>query len=265
MPLSAYHQEDFAHKMKNKKIKNRAINFGEINSNFQIGDKKVTKFISPSSPKPRNKTKGFGDDKKKKIDDKILKLIIKNKSEILRLFKDELINKKIESETLPLKKVSDEIIYIPIGIFLSDFGAAEILVKYLHEDKKLKFSEIARLINRDQRTIWVNYNNSRRIKEIKTYDNIVKDQNFRAENFGFPEYSQGVKRENINVLDYKLQIPVEVLSDRRLSIFESIVKYLREKGHKNFEIAKILNKDERNIGTFYSRAIRKSLNAMFSK
>ncbi len=44
-------------------------NFGEINSNFKVGDKMLTEFISPSSPNPRQtthfsvwyKSEGFGD------------------------------------------------------------------------------------------------------------------------------------------------------------------------------------------------------------
>ncbi len=157
-------------------------------------------------------------------DEEILKRIIKNKSEIINILRDELVKKEVKSEAID--KISEKTTGIPINIFSSNIGGAEVLVKYLYENEKLKFSEIARLINRDQRTVWNNYNNSKKIKELK-------------------------------INDKSMQVPVFIFSDRRLSIFESIVKYLREKGYKNYEIAEMLKKDERNIGTFYFRSSRK--------
>ena len=54
-----------------------------------------------------------------------------------------------------------------------------------------------------------------------------------------------------------MKIPINIFSDRRLSVLESIVIFLREKKLKNYEISEMLNKDSRNIGTFYSRAMKK--------
>jgi predicted transcriptional regulator len=61
-------------------------------------------------------------------------------------------NKKSNSEkretlTLPLKVLQDR-----------DVAILESIVEYLKEEKKLKYSEIAKLLNRDQRTIWTVYN-----------------------------------------------------------------------------------------------------------
>jgi predicted regulator of amino acid metabolism with ACT domain len=42
---------------------------------------------------------------------------------------------------------------LPIQIFSSNYSILESVVKYLH-DMGLSFSEIARLIKRDQRTVW---------------------------------------------------------------------------------------------------------------
>jgi len=99
----------------------------------------------------------------------------------------------------------------------------------------LRFSDIAKLINRDQRTVWVDYNRSSLEKTSEKKDS----------------------KEKLEIIEEGMQVPLAVFSDRRLSIFESLVKYLREEGYKNLEIAEILDKDQRNIGTFYSRAIRK--------
>ncbi len=131
-----------------------------------------------------------------------------------------------EKESPEKKKIKN--INIPVEIFREKIGAAESLCKYLKENKGLKFSEISKLLNRDQRTIALNYKNAVRKKKEK-----LKDQKT------------------------KIYIPIEILSNRNLSILESVVKYLKEKGFKNSEIATLLKKDQRNIWIFYSRAIKK--------
>ena len=54
----------------------------------------------------------------------------------------------------------------------------------------------------------------------------------------------------------KLLMDINIVSNRRLSILESIVKYLKEKGYRNVEIAQLLGKDQRNIYTLYNRAVK---------
>jgi len=121
-----------------------------------------------------------------------------------------------------------EKIGIPLDIFKQEIGAAESLTKYLKENKELRLNEIAKLLNRDQRTIGTNYRNS--IKK---------------------------KKEKIELRGKQINIPIETFFDRRLSISESLVYYLKEKGLKNSEIAQLLEKDSRNVWTLYSRAKNK--------
>ena len=53
-------------------------------------------------------------------------------------------------------------------------------------------------------------------------------------------------------------IPIEVIQNRSLSLLESIVRFLKEKERMNFhDIGLLLNRDERNIWTVYSRAKEK--------
>jgi hypothetical protein len=52
-------------------------------------------------------------------------------------------------------------------------------------------------------------------------------------------------------------IPLDILRDRNLSVLESIVEYLKNKGLSFHEIAILLNRDERNIWTVYNRAKKK--------
>ena len=51
---------------------------------------------------------------------------------------------------------------IPVSIFNDKLSALESLVYYLHDELNLKFSQIAKLIHRDQRTIWVSYSRARK-------------------------------------------------------------------------------------------------------
>jgi hypothetical protein len=153
----------------------------------------------------------------------IYEILEQNKREIIDSIREELLKVKTEINKKEDKK-SD--ILVPVNIFKEDIGAAEALARYLHDIKKLKFSDIAKLLNRNQRTIWVNYNNS-------------------------------LKNKKIQFKEIGIMIPISIFSDRRLSVLESVIKYLRDKGLKNIEISKKIKKDPRNIGTFYSRALKK--------
>ena len=56
--------------------------------------------------------------------------------------------------------------------------------------------------------------------------------------------------------EYK--IPVSIFKESKLSPFETIVKYLREEMKLTYhQIGILLNRDERNIWTVYSRAKKK--------
>jgi DNA-directed RNA polymerase specialized sigma24 family protein len=116
---------------------------------------------------------------------------------------------------------------IPVIIFRQKIRPAEALCKYLKENLGLRYSEIAKIINRNDRTVWINYRNA-----------------------------IGKMKEKIRT-DRKMSVSINIFSDRRLSILESIVKYLKEKGYRNYEIAQLLGKDQRNIYTLYSRTKKK--------
>ena len=50
---------------------------------------------------------------------------------------------------------------IPISIFESELSALESIVYYIHDKLNLKFSQIAILLHRDQRTIWTSYSRAK--------------------------------------------------------------------------------------------------------
>ena len=58
--------------------------------------------------------------------------------------------------------------------------------------------------------------------------------------------------------NFEVLIPSGIFKDRRTSLFESLVKYLKEGRDLNYhQIAILLNRDERNVWTIYNRAVKK--------
>jgi len=147
----------------------------------------------------------------------IAELLNKDQRNISTLYSR--VNRKLKRELIEKKEI-----VVPVKIFR--YGGSGVLYKYLRENIGLRFNEIARLTNREDSTVWMNYRNvNQRIKKIKEEDEIT--------------------------------ISIKAFSNRKLSVLEMIVNYLKKKGMRNCEIANMLNKDQRVIGTLYSRVKRK--------
>ena len=137
------------------------------------------------------------------------------------------------------REYEDELeVQVPVNIFNQQISPAEALCKYLKENIGLNFRNIAKLINRDERTVWINYRNS--VKKKKEKIKVEK---------------KTVGRE--------IAISIKIFSDRRLSILESVVNYLKKKEFRNSEISEMLGKDQRNICTLYSRVKKKFVKEVF--
>lgn len=128
-----------------------------------------------------------------------------------------------------LKKVpASKEIKIPLSIFNETLGPLESIVKYLKEDVKLTYEEIAKLLYRTKSPIVVTYKNS-------------------------------VKKFN-QKLDVKSNffVPISIFSNLKLSILESIVKYMKENLSLTYHnIAVLLKRDDRTIWTIYNRSLKK--------
>ncbi len=124
------------------------------------------------------------------------------------------------------KKLSD--LSIPATIFSKKLGSLETITKYMKENLKMNYSEIAELLNRDQRTIWT------------AYKKAIEKQ-----------------KEPIEIEKTLVFLPISILRNRKLTTLESVIVYLKEQGMKYSEIAELLNRDQRNIWTIYSKAIEK--------
>jgi hypothetical protein len=166
--------------------------------------------------------------KKKRLIKKKLKLTEEDILGLNKVLKDKY-NIGLEEllESSNQEEVEETEIVIPIMIFNRGLSPAEALAKYLKENMNMRFSEIARLINRDERTIWINYRDANR-----------------------------KKKEKIKI-EKEILVSIEIFADRRLSILESVVYHFKENGYRNVEIAEMLGKDQRNISTLYSRIKKK--------
>ena len=115
---------------------------------------------------------------------------------------------------------------IPLGIFLYNLSSLEAVTKYLKENLKMPYSEIARLLNRDDRTIWGTYRRSIR-KYPLNFDMISK-------------------------ADF---VPSTLFRNRNLGALEALTLYLREERALRYcQIAEILNRDDRTVWTAFKRA-----------
>jgi len=136
----------------------------------------------------------------------------------------ELANKLLR---VPLK----EEIKVPISVFNNDkLSGLENIVKYLRENLLLSFKQIGFLTNRNPVALAVSYRNARKKLEAK---------------FVVTEISP-------------YSLPVQILQDRKLSVLENIVSYLKDTfGLAYHKIALLLNRNDRTIWTVYQRARKK--------
>ena len=149
-----------------------------------------------------------------------------NKIELISCLVDEFKKQHnvSEQEIFATKEIS-----IPVGIFANDaLSSLEAIVKYLKEDSKLRFSKIAKLLNRSNKTIWATYHNA--IKKMP------------------PSFW---------LISRNILIPVSAFSNRSFSTLESVVGFIKDLDYSNHEVAMMLHLDDRTIWTVYDRIKKK--------
>jgi DNA-binding transcriptional MerR regulator len=123
---------------------------------------------------------------------------------------------------------ADKGVHVPVGIFAAKLSPAEALVKYLKEHEQLRYADIARALNRDQRGIWCTY---RRAQQKHPQAFAVKPSPHT--------------------------VPVSLFTERKFSILEHVVRHLRGTGMPLKDIAGLVNKHPSTIATVHSRVRRK--------
>ncbi|MBR9699138.1 hypothetical protein GOV09_01630 [Candidatus Woesearchaeota archaeon] len=114
---------------------------------------------------------------------------------------------------------------IPISAFRSPISGLEVIVKFLKENARRTTKEIAKILNRKLTTIYTTYS-ATKIKHP----------------------------EPLDLTGRGILIPTQIFQNRRYSILESLVAFLKE--NKRFslhEIAALLNKQYNTVKTVYRR------------
>jgi hypothetical protein len=122
----------------------------------------------------------------------------------------------------------DPVINIPLSVFYSTASTLQIIVRYLHDTRKVDLHAIARLLHRDYNTIWTTYTHS-------------------------------PKDAPLNDAPSRIEIPLSIFHNRTCGPLENLVVYLKGFDLRFSEIADLLNKNERTIWTTYHRAKKKGV------
>jgi len=129
-----------------------------------------------------------------------------------------------------LNKIEEKEVLIPASVFSRKLSSLETIVKYLKENLGLKNKEIASLTKRSVKTIYQAYSSANE-KVSKRFE----------------------------IKEAKYYIPVSALTNRKLGVLESVVKFLKENYELNYsEIGRLLGRDPRTIWTAYSRMREKN-------
>jgi len=118
--------------------------------------------------------------------------------------------------------LNKESIGLPVSIFSDRRGSFESIVKYLIEDN-LSVRDVALLTGRKQQEIRTTYNRARK-KSRERLDTTGRER-----------------------------IPLSLLSDRKFSVLEHLVKHLLSNGHSLKETAAILKRNYQTIWTIKKR------------
>jgi len=142
-----------------------------------------------------------------------------DRDDILRLFENFLDKEDAEVE-----------IKVPISILKNrKLSSLELIIKFLREEAGLSNAAVASLLGRSQQVCWTTYNNTRKKLPAKLV-------------FKFSRYD----------------IPVRIFRDKKLSVLEAIVVFLKDEFRLSYhEIAVLLKRDDRTIWTVYDRAGKK--------
>ena len=155
-------------------------------------------------------------------------------SEIEYNFSDEGINNSFQTEEIfnetpqvfYLSANFEEEKHIPLEIFSSNLAPLQAIVKYSKEVLSLKNPEIAKLLGRDTKTIWLTAKAA-----TKASLPTIKTSSYR--------------------------IPISVFRHHELSALEALVSYLKNSGKTYAEISRLISRDQRTVWTVEARAQKK--------
>lgn len=122
--------------------------------------------------------------------------------------------------------------HIPVSLFAATpLSSLEAITVYLREKRQLQFVQMEKLLDRNQIALSTTYRRARKKYAI-----------------------------SLDIPETKWTIPCLCIADKKLSVLESIVVYLKKTySLSNASIAKLLKKDQRTIWTVLNRAKKKEV------
>jgi len=122
-------------------------------------------------------------------------------------------------------------IKIPVTIFNNEkLTPLETIIKFLKENEQLRFTEISKLIGREQRSVNMMY---------------------RAANKKIPQ--------QLPIIKTTTTIPAKQLADERYTVAEHVVKHLKEHYKlTHHQIAVLMRRNDRTIWTLYNRTTKRN-------
>jgi len=164
----------------------------------------------PITPKKSNKISSISsDDTSATISNKIISNIDFQNTELMSALETFLKQYKEQQKLMTL----------PLSVFRSrKLGILEVTVKYLKDNSNLNYSQIAVLLNRDDRTIWTSYRQAQK----KSKERLVEEND-------------------------SIRVDVKIFSDRHLAPLQALVKHLRSRGMTIKQISKELSRDYKTI------------------
>lgn len=172
--------------------------------------------------------KSYIDSKKKEISvgATVSKDALIHENRLLKIYLKE----KLQLSEQEIEKIlREKEITLPISIFRNKLSSLEVVVKYLKEHQQLHFAAIARLLNRDERTVW------------HAYQRALK------------------KKYTITIADSDIKIPVSLFSERKYAPLEVVVAFLKDSHNLTFaEIAVLLARSPKTVWTIYQRIQKKN-------
>ncbi len=159
--------------------------------------------------------------------DQINTLLNENVEQVFTSLLSFMKDKGMSFEDLQKKYYTDQH-HIPLAIFTTKLSPSEAICKYLKENGNLTFHQIARALDRDDRSIWTSYKRASKKQPSK-----------------------------LSIDSQTPSIPVTILKNRQLSFLENITYHLYTQGMKPKQIALVLNRKAPIIHTVLNRAKKK--------
>ena len=117
---------------------------------------------------------------------------------------------------------------IPYKLLQQGWSVLQATCRYLHDELELSFAEIARQIDRDQRTVWTSYHQTK-----------------------------GKELPHLN--PFKWGFPAHILRDRSLSALEAVVSHLLNQGLAVSAVATLLGRHVQTIWTIKRKLRQKGV------